>query len=824
MLLLLSRHYFLVIALFASVFLCLGAGPAVAAQKAGNSPAENFHENSFPEGKTVRVGVSHNPPLGIHGKGKPPQGFVIDIIRDVARAEKWNLVFIEKPWPQLLKLLDTGGIDLLGGIAYTPERAEKYSFTQEAAANNWAVVYRNRNVMIDSIADLEGKKISVIPRGVHTLALDQLAKSFGLSFTQVPADDYAKTLELVDSGAADAGIVARTFHILHGLEYRALATTIRFNPIEIRFASPKGHGQSLLSALDRYLSTQKNDPTSRYSELLELWFTGAAKSVVPVWAYWVIGSIFTLLVVTWLTVIWLRYKIGSRTRDLRESEKQFRDIINNLPDTFYRTDAKGIIVMVSPSCQQLTGYTQDEMIAQPIEQFYIDANQHRKIAQRIIEAKGQAVVVESELVHSDGSLISVSTKVYARFDDEGNFIGTEGIAQDITERKKLEDQLRQAHRMEAVGQLTGGVAHDFNNLLSVLLGNTEMLDDHIGRNEAAKRNIEALKNAINRAASLTSRLLAFSRQQTLSPTSTDITVLVNGLEEMLRRTLGETVDLQVIGGQNLWLATIDQHQFENALINLAINARDAMPDGGTLTIETANVILDKTYTDLHADVEPGDYVRVTVSDSGTGMPSEIIDRVFEPFFTTKEVGAGSGLGLSMVYGFIRQSGGYITLNSEVSHGTIITLYMPCSEGALEQTITETDSPRFEQGMGRILIVEDDESVREVPATILRNQGYDIVEAGNGAEAIKHLEDAQRFDLLFTDIVLPGGISGIDIAAQAVELQPDIKILYTTGYTENSVNSGSYKGKLDSDMIMVSKPYSRDELLEKVCAILDVQDC
>jgi|GEM_PF-1199276 len=392
-----------------------------------------------------------------------------------------------------------------------------------------------------------------------------------------------------------------------------------------------------------------------------------------------------------------------------------------------------------------------------------------------------------------------------------------GVQSDISDRKQLEDQLRQSQRMEAVGQLTGGLAHDFNNLLAVMLGNAELLEDIVGEDKNAKEFIESIKAAVARSSSLTGRLLAFSRQSALAPVAADVSELIGGLNELLRRALGATVALTVDETTDLWPAMIDTHQFENALVNLSLNARDAMPQGGILTIQVANVTLDEAYALQHEEVSHGDYVEVVVSDTGTGIPPDVLAKVFEPFFTTKEVGKGTGLGLSMVFGFVKQSNGHITISSEVGHGTSVKLYMPRSQDGATGTDVKDDVLEHAQGSERILVVEDDSDVRKIPTAILRDQGYEVVEAENGGDVAKLLQDGSLFDLLFTDVVLPGGMNGVEIADQAQKLQPNIKVLFATGYAENSIDQIS---KMINDGLLINKPYLRAELLEKVRNVLD----
>lgn len=387
------------------------------------------------------------------------------------------------------------------------------------------------------------------------------------------------------------------------------------------------------------------------------------------------------------------------------------------------------------------------------------------------------------------------------------------LNREITERKRMEEQLLVSQRMEAVGQLTGGIAHDFNNLLAAMLGNAQLLELAAQNTPDASRHLARLISSINRASTLTQRLLAFSRKQSLSPSATHIGELMGKLEDMLQRTLGETVNLRIKSADDLWLAMVDGHQLDHVIINLAINARDAMPESGTLVIESVNARVDETDIGTHDKVTPGDYVKIIVTDTGHGMTSDVIKKAFEPFFTTKDVGKGSGLGLSMVYGFIKQSGGYVTVQSKVDSGTAISLYLPRFEGAAAKKESRPNMARFASGSECILIVEDEADVREIPVAILKSQGYEVIQASNGREAIEILEKVPAIDLLFTDVVLPNGLSGVDVATEASRLHPNIKILYTSGYPE---------GHFPHDTMeqLISKPYDLAELSERVRALLD----
>ena len=390
------------------------------------------------------------------------------------------------------------------------------------------------------------------------------------------------------------------------------------------------------------------------------------------------------------------------------------------------------------------------------------------------------------------------------------------VSRDITQRKLAEERLRQAQKMEAIGHLTGGVAHDFN-LLAIVLGNLELLQEHLGKQPQLQDLVRRALTAADRGATLVQRLLAFSRQQPLRAQPIDLNGLVIGMIDLLRRTLGETIRIETVFAEDLWRPLVDPAQLENALLNLALNARDAMPRGGQLTIETANVRLDAAYAAAHEDVQPGDYVMLAVSDTGVGMAPAVLERAFEPFFTTKEVGKGSGLGLSMVYGLVKQSGGSVNIYSTEAQGTTVTVYLPRAGTALPDA-TETGSPEsLPQGRAElILVVEDDANVRQLVVNMLTSLGYRTVQAGDSEEALRTLAEQSEVALLFTDVVLPGGVNGAELAREAQRRRPDLKVLFTSGYTATAL---SHQGPLGKAVDLISKPYRKSDLASKLRAML-----
>jgi signal transduction histidine kinase/CheY-like chemotaxis protein len=404
-------------------------------------------------------------------------------------------------------------------------------------------------------------------------------------------------------------------------------------------------------------------------------------------------------------------------------------------------------------------------------------------------------------------------------DDEGPFLREEralvnAVATHIGRMigdRRMAETLIQSEKLRSVGELTGGVAHDFNNLLTIILGNAEMLAQRLATHPELRPLAETTMAAAERGAELTSRLLSFARRQALEPAPTDINRLVAGMNGLLRRTLGEQIEMATKLGDRLRPSLVDAPRLENVLLNLCINARDAMAEGGRLTIETRNIDIDPDYATLHNDVAPGRYVIIAVSDTGTGMTPEVLARAFDPFFTTKEVGKGSGLGLSMVYGFVKQSRGHVTVYSEPGQGSTVRLYLPQadSEAAVAAASETAGMPG---GNEKVLLVEDDDLVRDHVAAQLVELGYDVTAVANGRAALERLQGEQTFDLLFTDIVMPGGINGRQLADAAHKILPELPVLFTSGYTEDAI---VHHGRLDAGVHLLSKPYRRFELATKL---------
>jgi PAS domain S-box-containing protein len=524
-----------------------------------------------------------------------------------------------------------------------------------------------------------------------------------------------------------------------------------------------------------------------------------------------------------MLICWLNAALRAAQENLRRSELNFRSLVTNAPYGICRCDSTGKILDANPAFLELLGHTSPEIIGQHIFGLYPDNDQWFDLADFLRSSepfKGLA----AEWKRKDG------TTTVVRISGNSVANGPEGVvfelfAEDVTERRALEQQLRQSQKMEAVGRLAGGIAHDFNNLLMVISGYSEFLLERLGAEPHLRGPAQEIARAAERASSLTRQLLAFSRKQMLAPRIVNLNDVATENIKMLTRMIGEDIDLVMVPSPNLWPVRADAGQIEQVIMNLAVNARDAMPSGGKLTIETSNVALDEDYARFHAPLRPGDYVMIAISDTGAGMDSDTQSHIFEPFFTTKGT-KGTGLGLSTVYGIIKQSGGYIWVYSEVGRGTTFKIYLPriASTG---ETAAQVAAPGFsnndvrnnnvEPGTETILLVEDEANLRYLARQYLEKQGYKVIEAADGAVAMQIAVAHEKvIHLLLTDVIMPG-MNGRELAQRISEIRPNVKILYMSGYTENVIG---HNGMLDAGVRLLQKPFNLRDLKSKVREVLD----
>ncbi len=505
-------------------------------------------------------------------------------------------------------------------------------------------------------------------------------------------------------------------------------------------------------------------------------------------------------------------------KQAEERATQLAAIVDSTADAVIGLDRDGLVTSWNDAATRIFGYDGDEIIGKSIA--LLPPTERLDEVTEILEKVKQGERISSlDTIRrtKTGRLVDVSLTASPVLDDHGEIIGVSAIYRDISDQKRTEEQLRQAQKMETIGQLTGGVAHDFNTVLGVVVGNLELLQDDDALGEDATDLIKSAMHAASRGVDLTSRLLAFSRKQNLRPRVTDLNERVSDALTLLNRTLDTTIQINTLLSGRLWRAQIDPIQLETAIINLALNARTAMPDGGTLTISTANVTVKETDEDRPDEVAPGQYVTLTVSDTGTGMSKDVLEHAVEPFFTTRDIGQGSGLGLSMVHGFVKQSGGHIRIASTVNSGTTVTIWFPRTTQPLSKTPAPKQLPTPLGAGETVLVVEDDASLRRVAATMLQSLGYTVIAASDGNSALGMLDQEPAIDLLFTDLALPRGMNGAVLARKATERRPDLRVLYTSGFAEYA---GRRYDMLDDDVALIAKPYRKAALARHIRQILD----
>ena len=504
---------------------------------------------------------------------------------------------------------------------------------------------------------------------------------------------------------------------------------------------------------------------------------------------------------------------------LQESEERFRRLVQGVTDyAIYMLDTRGYVTNWNAGAQHIKGYLADEVIGQHFSRFYTDEDRATGLPQRALETARAAGRFEAEgwRVRKDGTRFWASVVIDPIYDDAQNLIGFAKITRDITEKKIAQEALAQtqaalfqSQKMEAVGQLTSRIAHDFNNLLTIIVNNLDLLT-RSAREPRDVRLIESAHRAAERGAKLTQQLLAFSRRQPLQPSLVNPNALMREFEPVLRRACGETTQIRLLLAPHLKSAQIDGPQFEAALLNLVVNARDAMPEGGELSIRSRNIVLEENDCSGR-DLKPGPYISVAVADSGQGMDTEIVARAFEPFFTTKEVGKGTGLGLSQVYGFVTQSSGHVQIDSEPGKGTVVTMLLPAHEGEEEEAQDVPEDDEVRQTRGTVLIVEDEPEVLEIAKEIFDSLGYEVLYAVDAVAALDMLKSDTHIDVLFSDVVMPRGMNGIELAQETRRLRPDIKILLASGYPASTL---PFK-ELPEGSAFISKPYRWTELADKL---------
>ena len=842
--------------------------------------------SAFAEPVIVKVSLSKNPPLVFTADNGKPSGIFIDIIEHIADEEGWTIQYVQGTWKECLGRLERGEIDILMSVAYTKERDLIFDFTSEPVFNNWGRVYAYPGSKIESIVDLEGKKVAGVRGNILTRKFVELLDSFDIESEVIEVDDYIDVFRVTQAGEVTAGLVNRVNGLKFESAYEVEKTSIIYSPIELFFATTKGRNAEIRAAIDKNMKLLKQDHGSVYYRSLDRWFGKYEPFKFPDWLKWVIGSLAGFSLLLSGMIVFSRFQVRKRTSELLSSNKELeteiterkrvenelkkhRDHLEQLVDertgeisktnkklikemkerdeaekalleseAKYRTlfelsadaimlaRADGEILDVNLAMPRITGYSKKEIKelgeVKIIAPEVLEDTINDRTSQ--VEERGW-FNVETLWVGKDGSRIPVSV-LGKTMEISGDTL-FEVIGRDITQRKKaekekqnLEEQVRQSQKMEAVGQLAGGVAHDFNNLLTAILGYSDFLVTDPGLDKVQKKYIGEIKKAAERAAALTHQLLAFSRKQMLEPKVLNINSLINDIQKMLLRLIGEDIYLTSKLDPEIGMIKADPGQIEQVVVNLGVNARDAMPNGGKLKLETKNVYIDEENAKDHADLTPGRYVMFAVSDTGHGMDKDTMKQIFDPFFTTREKGKGTGLGLSTVYGIVRQSEGQIFVDSDLKKGTVFRVYFPRVDKVEKDTEDVFGESKSLKGNETILLVEDEEMVRNLIYESLENFGYNVKKAENGNKAINYCKKniEMPIHLLITDVIMPD-MSGKELVERLDGEHLGLPVLYISGYTGDAIGK---HGVLEEGVNFLQKPFTPQVLAKKVREVLDLK--
>ncbi len=816
--------------LVAAVFLLWSSGSALPVSPDKHSPpADGSHAARAGVPVLEVSGDMDYPPYEYLDDGVP-SGFNIDLIRAVAEVMDLSIRIDLGPWNRVRSRLETGQADVLAGMYYSPERDDHADFSVPHTLVTPGLFVRQGS-SIRSLEELQGRQIIVQQDDI----MHDYLKKTGLTPHIIPVRDPSQALRLLASGRHDGALLSSKMQGLYiAAQYRldnleSVAADIP--PREYCFAVAEGN-RELLHQLNEGLNIIKS--TGRYKQIHDAWF-----GVYEQTRWWEESVKFLAMPLVFLIaligaiLLWswsLKQRVDQRTRELKESEEHLKTLFRESPAIVTITSAvDGRFLEVNRAFERISGYTRDEVLGRSSRDlgFYADPDDRRRIVDRM-NRQGQVQNIEINLRNKSGqSAVGLFSATPITLKGEPCILS---VVNDITERKRaeeekdrLEAQLLQAQKMEAIGNMAGGVAHDFNNILTAILGYTELaLESQKSRgapDEKLAREIMEIRNSAQRAAALVQQLLIFSRREMVKPEVLNPSEVLSGMKEMLQRLITENILLNITSGEGVYPILAHANQIEQVVLNLVVNARDAMPEGGRIDIELSNTVLDEAHVANHPEARTGPHVLLTVSDTGHGMDAPTMARIFDPFFTTKERGRGTGLGLSSVYGIVKQSGGHITVSSRPHQGTTFRIYFPASSSGIVTKPPAPDKKEIPGGSETILLCEDDENVRRLSTEILESKGYRVIAAADGREAVELARSTGGgIDLLVTDVIMPG-MNGRVLAERMKEILPGLKVLFISGHTYDVIVD---QGILDSGFNLLMKPFSRPELLESVRRMIDAQ--
>ncbi len=787
-----------------------------------------FLPDAHAERLSVRIGIFPLEPINYMDKNNTAQGFYPALIQKIAAAENWKITYVEGSWAQCLDRLQTGEIDLMTTIAYSEERARTMDFSKEPVVDIWGQVFALPGKNINTILDLNNRKVAIMKKDINGRNFITTANNFGVHCQIVELDSHLDIFQAVNANKVVAGIAPQHFGLRHAKEFNLVGTTIQFSPFPVFFATKKGKNHYLLSQIDTHLKNWKNDDASIYYQSLAYWMGGGkySRQIIPKWLIVLLVLAAAISILLFFFNRMLKIQVIKKTDELQKSEAHYRELVESANSIILRWDRTGNLIFINQFGLDLFGCSDKKITGQNILTVLpplknVSKKEFERIKERIVKSPKNFTLEESSHFDDTGKKIYIQWGNKASLNRDGSLQEILSVGTDISQRKQLEKHLVQAQKMEAIGTLAGGIAHDFNNILSVIMGNAELAYSKNADSKKIAGNLDKIITASHRARELTAQILAFSRKSDLEKISMNLSAIVKEALNMIRSTLPATIEIrsEIFSKKNILANPTQIHQ---VILNMCTNAFHAMEDkGGVLSVsikELPSTELGLLPNDI--DPKPGEYLTLEFSDTGCGMNKETLNKIFDPYFTTKKPGKGTGMGLSVAHGIIREHDGHIKVKSTVHKGTTIQIFLPVDHRVEIQEIFHEKEP-IANGNEKIMIVDDEKAIVDAVASVVSNYGYEPFPFTNSLEALSSFEkDPNLYDLIITDMTMPE-MTGSQLSREALLIRKDTPIIMCTGYSELIDRESALAMGISE---YLQKPVLKNDLLNAIRTALDARPC